>query len=63
MTICDSSLRKVVWRELDVDAVAHKDADAVPTHAARYCREDYVLTVVDLYLKECVRLFIHDDTR
>jgi hypothetical protein len=63
VAVRDASLRKVVRRKLDVDAVAHQDANAVSTHAAGYRREDKVVGVVDLHLKESVRLFIHDNTR
>jgi hypothetical protein len=58
-----TSFREVVRRKLYVNAVAHQDANAVSTHAAGYRREDKVVGVVDLHLKESVRLFIHDNTR
>jgi len=61
MPVCNSSLRQIIWRELDIDAVAHQDADAVSSHTPRDRREDNVLTIVDLNFKKCVRLFVYDN--
>lgn len=61
MPICDAALGQVVWREFDVDAVAHQDADAVAAHAARDRREHHVLGIIKLHFEKCVRLFINDD--
>ena len=34
MPVGDAAFGEVVWREFDIDAVAHEDADAVAAHAA-----------------------------
>jgi len=57
----NAAFGEVVRRELDVDAVAHKDADAIAAHAARDRREHHVVGVVDLDLKISVGLFVDDD--
>ena len=46
MPVRDPSLRQIVWREFDIDAVAHQDADAVAAHAARDRGEHHVLGVI-----------------
>ena len=59
----NSAFRQIIGRELDVDSITHQDTYTVTTHAARDGREDDMLTVLDLYLKERVRLFVYNHTR
>ena len=61
MPVGDPSLRQIVWRQLDIHAVAHQDADAVAAHAARDGGEHHMLGVVDLHLKKGVWLFVDDN--
>ena len=34
VAVSDTAFCEVVWRELDIDAVAHQDANAVAAHTA-----------------------------
>lgn len=61
MPVCDPSLGEIVRRELNVDTIAHQDANSVAPHAARDRREDNMFRIVDLYFKESIRLLVHDD--
>lgn len=60
MPVRDAAFGKVVWREFDVDAVAHKDADAVAAHTAGDGREHHVIGVFDLHFEKRVGLFVDD---
>ena len=61
MSVCNSPLRKIVGRELDVDAVAHQDADAVAAHTARDSGENDMLALLYLYFEKCIGLFVDYD--
>ena len=58
VTICDAPFREIVGRKFHVDAIAHQDPDAVPSHSTRYGREHNMFGIVDLDLKKSIRLFI-----
>jgi len=34
VTVGDTAFAEIIWRELDIDAVAHQDTDAVSAHAS-----------------------------
>jgi len=63
VSVCNTSLCEVIGRQLDVHAIPHQDTDAVSAHTARDGREDDMVSVVDLYLKKSIWLFVYDHTR
>jgi hypothetical protein len=52
VAVDDAAFRQIVGRQLDVDAVAGKNSDAVPAQPAGDVRENDV-AVIELHRKRC----------
>ena len=58
VAVRDTSFGQVVRRKLDIDPIAHKDPNAIPSHAARDRRRYDMLAILDLNLEKRIGLFI-----
>ena len=63
MPISNAAFGEIVGGKFNVDSVAHEDTNAISAHSAGYRRQVDMLAVVDLYLEEGIRLFVHYGTR